>query len=291
MPAKEVQIGEGVISPNSDLIGRRIGNLRFRGRYGCYVVGLHRMNRNISGNLARVVIREGDTLVLEGTSADLERLFENEQITNASHMRNREFDPARAPVAVVTLLAVILLGAMGVMPIAGLAIIGAVLVIICGCVSPENAYKAIDWRILLLIFGMLGIGRAMDSTGAMELIVSNVVFLAEPLGALALLAIVYLMTSLMTETVTNNAIAIVMTPIVISLTTTLGLDPRPFLVAVMFAASASFATPIGYQTNTFVYAAGGYRFRDFMKVGIPMNLLLWLTAIVVIPMFWDLQAG
>lgn len=287
MPTREVEIAEGVLTSNSDLCGRRLGNLRFRRRYGCYVVGIHRMNRSISSNLGTVVLKEGDTLILEGQEDDLQRLFENEQILNASHVRNRQIDTKRAPIAIITLLSVILLGAIGVMPIAGLALIGAVFVIITGCITSENAYKSIDWRILMMIFGMLGIGTAMENTGAMHLIVENSVLFAEPLGPIVLLAIVYFMTSIMTEMVTNNAIAIVMTPIVISLTTALGLDPRPFLVAVMFASSASFATPIGYQTNTFVYAAGGYRFKDFMIVGIPMNILMLITAVIVIPMFWE----
>jgi len=177
--------------------------------------------------------------------------------------------------------------ALDLMPIAGLSFIGALIVIITGCVRPEQAYRAIDWHILLLIFGMLGIGIALENSGAMALIVEQAVRLVQPFGPFVILALVYLLTSILTEFVTNNAIAAVMTPIVIGLAASLGLDPRPFIVAVMFAASASFATPIGYQTNTFVYAAGGYRFRGFLKIGIPMNLVMWLVAMIVIPLFWD----
>ena len=139
----------------------------------------------------------------------------------------------------------------------------------------------------MLIFGMLGIGMAMEKSGAMELLVTTAVQYIEPLGPVVILGIVYLLTSFLTEIITNNAVAIVMTPIVIGMAHTLGLDPKPFIVAVMMAASASFATPIGYQTNTFVYAAGGYKFTDFLRVGVPMNIIMWIVAMLVIPLFWS----
>jgi di/tricarboxylate transporter len=172
------------------------------------------------------------------------------------------------------------------MPIAGLAMIGTVVVILTGCVSAELAYKTIDWRILLLIFGMLGVGTAMQNTGAAMLLAGHVVGWVDQLGPVFILAAVYLLTSILTEMMTNNAVAIILTPIVISLATTLGYEPRPFIVAIMLGASASFATPIGYQTNTFVYAAGGYKFNDFLKIGVPMNIIMLIVATAVIPIFW-----
>ncbi|MCC6598994.1 MAG: SLC13 family permease [Alphaproteobacteria bacterium] len=287
LPPRPVIVVEGVLAPGSDMTGKRIRDLRFRRRYGCFVMGVHRKDRNITGNIGNTVLRENDTLILEGPEDELTKLFETEQILNASQMRQRELDTHRAPIAIATIFVVVALSTLNIMPIAGLSFIGAITVILTGCVTAERAYRTIDWRILLLIFGMLGIGTAMENTGAMELVVSATVGFAEPLGPLAILAIVYFLTSLLTEVVTNNAVAIVMTPIVIGLATTLGLDARPFVVAVMFGASASFATPIGYQTNTFVYAAGGYKFKDFLKIGIPMNLIMWLVTMLVIPMFWD----
>ena len=176
--------------------------------------------------------------------------------------------------------------ALGVMPIAGLAVIGAVVVMMTGCVEADEAYEAIDWPILFLIFGMLGVSVGMQETGAARLIVERMVELMRGFGPLAVLAAVYVLTNILTEMVTNNAVAILVGPIVIGLALELGYDPRPFIMAVMFAASASFATPIGYQTNTFVYGAGGYRFRDFMVVGLPLNLLYAAGAILVIPVFF-----
>jgi len=279
-------VAEGVLPPNSNFIGRRIRDLHLRRAYGCFVIGLHRQDRNITGGLPQIVLKEGDSLILEGNERDLERLFENEQITNASLVRHKALNPVKAPIAILVIAGVVGLNALGFMPIAGLAMIGAVIVILTGCVTLDRAYRTIDWRILLLIFGMLGIGASMKNTGAANVLVNHAVALVETMGPLFTLAAVYLMTSILTEIVTNNAVAILMTPIAIGLATSLGYDARPFVVAVMFAASASFATPIGYQTNTFVYAAGGYKFKDFLKVGIPMNLILWAVAVVVIPQFW-----
>lgn len=287
LPTRPVIISEGVVIQGSNMAGRKIKELRLRRRYGCFVIGLHRRDKNITGDIGNIALQENDTLILQGPEDELTKLFENEQILSPSQMRQRDLDTKRAPIAIAAILTVVILSVMGAMPIAGLSFLGALAVILTGCVTPEHAYKSIDWRILLLIFGMLGVGTAMENTGAMELIVENTVALAAPYGPIIILAMLYLLTSILTEFVTNNAVGIIMTPIAIGMATTLGLDPRPFIVAIMFATSASFATPIGYQTNTFVYAAGGYKFKDFLKIGIPMNIIMWIVAIIVIPMFWS----
>lgn len=286
LPTREVIVAEGVIPPTSRFIGLRIRDLKLRRGYGCFAIALHRKDKNITGDLPNLVLKEGDSLILEGAEDDLDRLFEEENILNASFIRHVDLNKSKAPIAIATIIGVVGLSALGVMPIAGLAMIGAVAVILTGCVTPEKAYRTIDWRILLLIFGMLGLGAAMDNTGAAKLLVDHAVALVDDLGPIFLLAAIYLITSILTEMITNNAVAILLTPIVIGLATTLGYDPRPFIVAVMFGASASFATPIGYQTNTFVYAAGGYKFKDFLKVGIPMNIIMLIVATLVIPIFW-----
>ncbi|MCB1134457.1 MAG: anion permease, partial [Verrucomicrobiae bacterium] len=144
------------------------------------------------------------------------------------------------------------------------------------------------WNILFLIYGMLGIGLAMEKSGGAELLAGWVVDAMRQYGPVPILAATYLLASLLTEMVTNNAVAILLTPVVISIAASLEVDPRPFIVAVMFGASASFITPIGYQTNTYVYGAGGYRFIDFTRVGAPLNLILWVIATLLIPVFWPL---
>lgn len=283
---KPLEIAEGFIPPNSAFIGRRIRDLRLRRGYDCYVVAVHRKDRNITGDLPNTVLKEGDSLIIEGAADNIEKLFENGHILNISMMRKLSLNTSKAPIALAVLVGMILLNTLGFMPIAGLSMIAAMIVILTGCVTPDHAYKTIDWRVLLLIFGMLGIGAAIQNTGAGRLLIESVVSMIDHLGPLYVLAVVYLLTSFMTEIVTNNAVAIILTPIAIGVATALGYDPRPFVVAVMFAASTSFATPIGYQTNTFIYAIGGYKFTDFLRIGIPMNILMFTLSMIVIPMFW-----
>lgn len=160
--------------------------------------------------------------------------------------------------------------------------------LVTGCVDADEGLAAVDGRLLLLIVSMLVIGAALDGTGAVRVIVDTVGPLLAAGNPLLALALVYAVTSLLTELVTNNAVAVLMAPIAAGIATTLGVDPRPFLVAVMFGASASFATPIGYQTNTLVYNAGGYRFTDFLRLGLPMNAIVGLVTLIVIPIVWPL---
>ncbi|MBL9060108.1 MAG: anion permease, partial [Mangrovicoccus sp.] len=257
-----------------------------RRRYGIYVVALHRQDQNISRNIDDVRLEFADTVLLEGPEDGIRRLVEDGAVVNLSQPTERPMRRARAPIVIVTMLGVMGLSAFGVMDIAGLAVIGAVIVMLTGCIDPDEAFDAIDWRILFLIFGMLGVSQGMENTGAARVIVENVAGVAGGLGPLAVLAAVYVMTNVLTEFISNNAVAVLIGPIAIGLAQHLGLDPRPFMMAVMFAASASFSTPIGYQTNTFVYGAGGYRFSDFLRVGLPMNLMFAVIAVIVIPLFF-----
>ena len=203
-------------------------------------------------------------------------------------MHERAYRRTKAPIAIAAVLGVMVLAALRIMPIEGLAMIATAIVLATGCLDTEDAYKAIDWRILTIIFGMLAISIAMNKVGLVDSVVDQVMLLAPLMGPLFMLSFIYLLTSMLTEIVSNNAVAVLLTPIAIGVAHQLGADPRPFVVAVMFAASASFATPIGYQTNTFVYSAGGYKFTDFMRIGIPMNLIMWATATLIIPLIWPL---
>ncbi len=282
----DVTVVEAVLPPASGFIGLRIKDLRLKRAYGCLVLALHRADKNFTGDLANIILKSGDSVILEGKESDMKQLFDTEQILNASFIRGFELNKQKAIIAILTIVVFVALSALRIMPIAGLALIGAVTVIITGCVSSKKVYRAIDWRVLLMIFGMLGIGKAMENTGVAKLLVTYGGQLVEGFGPLALLAVIYILTSLLTEIVTNSAVAVLLPPIVIALATSLGYDPRPFVVAIMFGASASFATPIGYQTNTFVYAAGGYQFKDFLKIGIPMNIIMLIVGVTVIPIFW-----
>ncbi len=274
------------IGYRSPLIGRRLAALNLRRAYGVYVLAVHRQDEPANLNFRNLKLEFGDTLLLEGPAEGMKRLLDDGAVINLSAPQERAVRSEKAPIALLVVIAVTVLAALDMMPIAGLAVIGAVVVMVSGCVDPDEAFESIDWRILFLIFGMLGLSLGLDSSGAARWIVEGVVEQAAGIGPVGVLAAVYVLTSALTEVVSNNAVAVLIGPIVIALAQELGLDPRPFIMAVMFAASASFATPIGYQTNTFVYGAGGYRFSDFLRIGIPMNVLFAVLAVVVLPLLF-----
>lgn len=284
--ASESLLMEASISEKSRLIGRKVSELGLARKYGVYVIAIHRNDENLNENFENIKLKFGDTLLLEGSAEGIKRLLEDGNVINLTEPQDRPIRRSKAPIAFITIIAIMVLAAMNVLPIAGLAIIGATIVMITRCVDPDEAFDAIDWRILFLIFGMLGLSLGMEKTGAAKILVSSVVRVTDDIGPIGLLFAVYVLTSLLTEMVSNNAVAVLIGPLVIALAEQLGLDPRPFIMAVMFAASASFATPIGYQTNTFVYGAGGYKFRDFLKIGIPLNIIFAILATAVIPMFF-----
>ncbi|HHI70195.1 MAG TPA: SLC13 family permease, partial [Rhodobacteraceae bacterium] len=288
LSAVETNTVEVLITPGCKMIGRTLGALRLRRRYGVYVLAVHRRDRNISGQFDDLVVQVGDTLLLEGAPEDIQRLATDMELVDISHPSARAYRRAYAPVAVLSLLAIVVLAALGVAPIFLLAILAVALVLVTRCIDADEAFSFVDGRLLAMIFAMLAIGAALESSGAVALIVRA---LAPYMGALPPFLIVwaiYLLTSVLTELVSNNAVAVVVTPIAIGLASEMGIEARPLVVAVMVAASASFATPIGYQTNMLVYGPGGYRFTDFMRVGIPLNLSVGLLASLIIPFMWPL---
>ncbi len=283
----EVEIYEGVIGINSQFIDKSASGLGIRAKYGCYILAIHRDKKNITSHFDEITLKYGDVLLIEGPKDKIDKLFDNESIMNVTKVKRKAFDRKKAPIAIATLAGVVGFASFNVMPIAGLAIIGAVTVMLTGCINMKKAHRVIEWPILMLIFGMLSLSIAMAKTGSATLIVDYIANLIGHHGPVVLLIAIYMLTSLLTEIMSNNAAAVLLTPIAIGLADSIGVDSRPFIIAVMFAASASFATPIGYQTNTYVYNIGNYRFSDFLKVGIPMNLTMMFVAINSILLIWD----
>lgn len=279
---------EALISPGCRLIGRSLGGLRLRRRYGVYTLAVHRRNQNIGRQLDDVVVRVGDTLLLEGAPEDIQRLSNEEQLVDLSHPSERPYRRRHAPIVLMVLTGVVIMAALGVSSIFALAVIGVAIVLLTRCIDAEEAFGFVDGRLLVLIFSMLAIGAALQSSGAVEMIANALAPYLMGLPAPLLVWGIYLLTSVMTELVSNNAVAVVVTPVAIGLAAALGVDPRPLVIAVMVAASASFATPIGYQTNTLVYGPGGYKFTDFMRIGIPLNLSIGVLASLIIPVLWPL---
>jgi len=281
-----VKLVEAMVGPHSNFAGKTLQDLNLRQQYGVVVAALHRKGANLEDNLSTVPLQLGDTLLIEAPEENLRRFEEREEdIIFLNDEVDRAFRRRKAPLAIMAIITVVGMAAAGI-PILSAALVGGVFVMITGCVDPREAYRSVEWPILFIIFGMLGLGAAMENTGAAKLVAESAAGVLAPFGPLAVLAVIYLLASVLTEMVTNNAVAILLTPIAISIADGLGVDARPFVVAIMFGASASFATPIGYQTNTYVFGAGGYRFSDFPKIGVPLNLLLWVIAVILIPVFW-----
>ncbi|MEL6919824.1 MAG: SLC13 family permease [Pseudomonadota bacterium] len=286
--SRRSEIMEILIGPGARILNRTLRHLRLRRRFGIYPLALHRGGTNMSDRFETTPLSVGDTLLIEGAPEDLARFADENNLVNVSEPSERGYRRAKAPIAVGVTAMVLVGAAFNAMPITALALIGAVIVLATKCVEPEEAVQAVDWRILGLIFAMLTIGLAMQRTDLVTGLVNAALPLLQDFSPLIALAAVYILTTILTELVTNNAVAVILTPIAIGLATALGLDPRPFVVAVMLAASASFITPIGYQTNTLVYNAGGYRFTDFLRVGLLVDATTFCVAMLLIPQIWPL---
>jgi di/tricarboxylate transporter len=279
---------EGIVGPGSQLAGRSLRELCLRQHYGVLILAVHRRGENLREGFEDVPLAFGDSLLLEGPVEGMNRLFEQKDFINLSKPKERPLRRDKAPLAIFVLIAFIALGALTQLPLLALALAGVCVLLISRCIEPGEAYEAVDWRIVFMIFGMLGMGEAMQSSGLAVNLARGVVFLAGGLGAVAVLSAIYLLTTTLTELISNNAVAALMTPLAVGVAIELGVDPRPFVVAVMFGASNSFVTPIGYQTNTYVFGAGGYRFGDFFKVGMPLAVILWIVGSLMIPVIWPL---
>ncbi len=277
---------EVLISPGCRMIGRSLGELRLRRRYGVYVLAAHRRNQNIGRKLDDLVVVVGDTLLLEGAAEDIARLAADMDLVDVSKPRAQPYRRAHAPLAVGALVGVVVLAAFDVAPILALATVAVAVILLTRCIDAEEAFSFLEGRLLALIFAMLVVGAALDRSGAVKLIVDLVAPHMIGLPVFVMLFSIYVLASTLTEVVSNNAVAVILTPIAIELAGALGIDPRPLVVVVMFAASAAFSTPIGYQTNMLVYGPGGYRFTDYLRVGVPLNIALGLTACLLIPLIW-----
>jgi di/tricarboxylate transporter len=287
--ARRSSVVEVLVGPNSKPLHRMIGRLHWRRRFGVYPIGLHRKGAALDMRLSTAKLAVGDTLLMDGAPDDVERLAQEERLIVLSSVKSRAFRRTKAPIAVGAMVGVVALAALNVAPILTLALIGVVVVLLTNCIDADEGVGSIDGRLLLLIVSMLTLGSALDKSGALSMIVTAASPLLAAVHPIVALALVYILTSVLTELVTNNAVAVLLAPIAAGVAVQLGLDPRPFVVAVMFGASASFATPIGYQTNTLVCSAGGYRFTDFLRIGIPMNIIVGVVTVALVPLIWPLS--
>ncbi|WP_008312310.1 SLC13 family permease [Leptolyngbya sp. PCC 6406] len=277
---------EAVVSDSCPLVGRTIREGQFRSRYSAVVLAVARNGARLQGKIGDIRLRPGDTLLLETNPAFLERQRSSRDFYLVSGIPDSEpLRHEKAPMALVVLTAMVVVATLGWLSMLQAAIIAAIVLLATGCCSPSRALRNVEWSVLLVIGAALGIGKALEVTGAAGAIATTLLGFAGENPWLAL-AMVYGITTLLTEVVTNNAAAALMFPIALALAQTLGVSFMPFVISIMVGASASFSTPIGYQTNLMVYGPGGYRFTDFMRVGIPLNLLFWAITIAIAPLVY-----
>jgi di/tricarboxylate transporter len=280
-------LSEAVVSEDSPLIGSTIRDANFRTRYGAAVVAVHRGGRRLSGKIGDIVVRAGDTLLLE-TSPGFARTFRNSpdfylvsEVPDSTPPRYQKALPA-----LLILVALVTAVTTGMLPMITASLIAASAVIVCGCLSVGEVRGAVDMSVLILIAAAFGVGKALEKTGAAGAIATLLIEIGTQLGPVGVLAAVYLATAILTECISNAAAVALVFPIAFEAARQFGVDARPFAIAITVAASSSFASPVGYQTNLMVYGPGGYRFTDFLKIGIPLKLLVFVVSMVCIPYAW-----
>ncbi|MDX5328286.1 MAG: SLC13 family permease [Marinobacter sp.] len=282
----ERRLVEAVLSPQSDVLGQTIRDARFRDRYGAVVLAVARGGERVPGNLGNIRLKPGDVLLLEARPAFVSRQRYNKDFLLINDLETEAPRHDRAWLSWGILLVLVGLAACGIMTMLNAALVGAFMMILSGCCSVGQAQKAVDVPVILTIAASFALGGALEQTGAASYLAGAVFSLSDGNTLLALL-LVYLVVSVLTEVITNNAAAVLIVPVVLSLTSAMGVDSEPFIIAVMMAASASFATPLGYQTNMMVFGPGGYRFSDFVRVGLPMNVFIGLVTVGVISVVYS----
>jgi di/tricarboxylate transporter len=288
LEAEQTVLLEAVVSNDSPLRGKTLRELEFVRRHGVRVLAMHRHGMNVRDRFEEVPLHFGDTLLLQGSAEAVENLRQERSLILLAPLDVPAPRRHKGWLSIAIVAGVMIAASFGDFPVAHVALAGALLLVITRCLDMDEAYTAVNWNIIMLIAGSLGLGLAMEKCGGATYIAHQMHHILGALGPRIALSGTYFVSMVLTELIANNAVAALMTPVAIQSALALGCDPRPFVLAVMFAASASFSTPIGYQTNTMIYGAGGYKFTDFFKIGIPLNLLLWILASLLLPVFWPL---
>ncbi|MBP6057097.1 MAG: SLC13 family permease [Nitrosomonas sp.] len=288
-PHTERRLIEAVVSPHCAALGYAIRDSRFRARYGAAVLAVARNGERIKGNLGSITLQAGDTLLLEARPAFVSRQRYNKDFLLINDLNTEAPRHERAYLAWAILVGVITAASFEVITMLNAALIGAGLMVMTGCCSASQAEKSLDLTVIITIAASFALGMALEKTGVAKYLAENIVDLSGGRPWL-LLILTYITISILTEVITNNAAALLMLPIVLEITQKADLNNVPFVFAIMMAASASFATPLGYQTNMMVYGPGGYHFTDFLRAGIPMNILAAVVTITVLLIGWPLEA-
>jgi di/tricarboxylate transporter len=291
LETEDVALVEVIVSPSSPWIGQRVRNVSLVEPDPVSILAVRHRGALLRQPLADVQIRAGDMMLLELPLHRIPALTRSRTFAAVSRVEVRPLRRLRMAMSLVVLAGVVAVAATNVLPIVGSALVGCVLLVATRCLTLEEAYEAIEWPIVFLLAGVLGLGEALRSTGAAELIASGLVDVLAPWGDTALLAGFFLLTALLTSFISNNATAALLAPLAIATGESTGVDGRPLLMAVVFGASAAFASPIGYQTNLLVLGPGRYTFGDFLRVGAPLVLLFALVTVLLVPQVWPFRPG
>lgn len=276
---------EVVIGPDSSLIGGTLETTNFRNRYNCTVIAMQSRGELIHERLGQIHLSFGDTLLLRGEHFALQQIKRETGFIVTQEMQEEEFRANKVVFALGIVAGVVIAAALGV-PILVTAIAGCVLMVLTGCLKVEEFHNAIRWDVIFLLAGVIPLGLALQNTGGADWLANQIVSMAYFVPPLIVLTLFYVMTTILTELISNNATVVVLVPIGIATAEALGLDPRAIVLTIMFAASTSFMTPVGYQTNTLVFGPGGYKFLDYFRVGGPLNFLLAIITPIYIYFVW-----
>ena len=281
---------ECLLTNKSDLTGRSLMQINFRRKFGGFVLAIRREGEILRKKIAHIVLRTFDTLLVYGSRQNINRIAESDGFIVLDEIDSQLKKHRLWWLGIVVILAVVLLSAIGLLPILAGTIVGVTVLLIFRVLAPNEAYNSVHWQVIIFIAALIPLGQVIQTSGTADWIGNSIYSLSslfpDEHKPLALLSLIYLITIILTEVSSNAATAILMTPIAFVVSAKIGLDPRPFIFAICFAASASFITPIGYQTNLMVYGPGGYKFTDYMKVGLPLAIIFWILATILIPVIW-----
>jgi di/tricarboxylate transporter len=281
---------ECLVTNQSDLVGQSLKETNFRRRFGSFVLAIRREGDILRKKIAHVILRAFDTLLVYGSREKIREMRDSGGFILLTEVERSLRKHRFWWLSILVIIGIVFFAALSLVPILKGAIIGLAILLVARVISPLEAYNSINWQIIVLIGCLIPLGIAIQSSGTAKMIGNTMVnllrFVPDNQQATFLLAMVYLVAMILTEVSSNAATAIIMTPITLAASANLGLDPRPFIFAICYAASASFITPIGYQTNLMVYGPGGYKFSDYIRVGLPLSITLWVMAVILIPILW-----
>ena len=291
---ENLMLAEVIITPGSELEGKTLSQTKFKYRFGSFALAIRSRDLIFQKKINKTTLRAGDILLVTANSTVINQYKAKQNEDETPFLIISEIQKSNSANFKNTILvagiiiSVILVASLNILPILASAILGVTLLVLFRFLDMQEVYKAINWKIIFMISGTMALGIALEKTGTAKLFAEEIINLVGAWGPVAIVSALFLLTSLLTELISNAASAVLLAPIAISAAQVIGIDPKPLLLTIMFAASASFMTPVGYQTNTMIYAAGNYKYTDFFRVGTPLNLLFWILVSILIPLYYNL---